>query len=231
MHFLSRLFACLYWSKKQRFLGMTIRAWLLWLLIALGVAALISDGPPAVTVVAGAALVLLLLAYVVAGRLGYTRFFGGSIRQPDLAFAPPRAEHRIPLRATGRFSARNREAYLVEQPAEYWRVPLGQHVFMVQQQPGRFLYQSVEPSQLLGVKAGQLAFGSAPQTALAVHFRATWGPDSAAEPRYYYAGAELEPEPVGRAQKIYLTFSSEAHRHAVWRSLLETSHIGATSRG
>ena len=236
MRFLSQLFAFLYWSKERSFLGITVRGWLLWLLIALALATLLFSWPPAVALIAVFASAVLLLTYTVAGRFGYTRFFATASRkavalpQPDAVFAPPPVEHRVPVRATGRFSVQDRELYLVEQPGEYWRLSLGQHVFMVQQRPGRFLYQIVQPSHLIRVTPGRLAFGKEPQEALAVYFRATWGPDSASEPRYYYAtGGEREPEPVGKARKIYLTFRGEADRHAVWGSLLENSQIGAES--
>ena len=231
MRILSQLFAFLYWSKERQFLGMTVRAWLLWLPVFLVLGTLAFKWPSVVPLLAFVWFVVLVLAYIAARRLGYTRFFARGPEQPDLEFAPPHVEHRVPLRATGLFSVREREAYLVERPAEYWRVPLGQHVFMVEQGPGRFLYQIVEPSHLVRIEPGRLAFGREPQEALAVYFRATWGPEFATEPKYYYTGGEGEPVAMGEERKIYLTFSSEADRHAVWRSLLENSKAGLDVAG
>jgi hypothetical protein len=167
---------------------------------------------------------LIFIAYAIAGRLGYKRFVAAPAMALDEDFAVPKDEHRVPLRATGIFSVQDYEGYVLEHPAEYWRVPLGQHVFMVQQQPGRFLYQIVEPDHIKAIEPGYLLFGKKPQKALALHFLVSWGPDFVDEPRLRYVATD---EPQGRApteeRTIYFTFDHEADRHAVWKSLLRSA--------
>lgn len=220
MSLLSRLFVLLYWSRRHRLFGLSIATWFVLLPLMLAIAGLAQNWPLPLFFVLSALSLLVLLLFFVAGRLGYKRF------QPDLdmalddEFAAPRNEHRVPLRATGVFSVRDREAYVLEQPAEYWRVPLGQHVFMVQEFPGRFLYQIINPEHVEEVQPGYLLFGSRPQQALALHFHVTWGPQLAYEPTYQYVGEQEEPPPAGEARTIYLTFDSDADLHAVWKSLL-----------
>jgi hypothetical protein len=92
---------------------------------------------------------------------------------------------------------------------------------MVQEMPGRFLYQIINPEDVESVQPGYLLYGRQPQKALAVNFLATWGPQFAYQPSYTYVGQEEDaPAAVGVARTVYLTFDSDADRHTVWKSLL-----------
>jgi hypothetical protein len=221
MSLISRLYAFLYWSQRHRLLGLSFRTWLVLLPIILAFAGLLRLWPlPVIFGLLGLSFLMALLA-IVAARSGYKRFVPDGAMALDDEVEAPRNEHRIPLRATGIFSVHNREDYVLARPAEYWRVPLGQHVFMVQETPGRFLYQIINPEAVDSVQPGFLLYGREPQKALALNFLATWGPQFAYQPSYTYVGQEEEqPAVVGVARTVYLTFESDADRHTVWKSLL-----------
>ena len=54
-----------------------------------------------------------MVGYWIAGRRGYTRFVADDELQLDLEFASPRDESRVPIRATGVFSVRDYERYVL----------------------------------------------------------------------------------------------------------------------
>lgn len=221
MRVLSLLYPLLYWSKRQRLLGAPISMWLVMLPLALAVVGLVLDASSAIVVLLVALSVTIGIIYYLAGRSGFKRFIPDPETPLDREFVAPHDEDRVPLKATGVFSISKREEYLLEHDGKYWRVPMGQHVFMVEQQPGSFLYQIIEPDKVCQVEAGLLAFGKEPRKALALHFLATWGPQFAAEPTFHYGSAQQPEPPPGEARTIYLTFDHDADRHAVWRSLVE----------
>lgn len=223
MRFLSRLYGFLFWSKSQEFLGVSLRTWFVLLPLSLFFTGFWLRWPTLLTLFWLGLAFLLLLAYFWARRAGFKRF----VSDPDMAldeeFAAPRPEQHVPLRATGVFSVKEREDYVLEHPAEYWRVPMGQHVFMVQQQPGSFLYQIVEPQYIQSVEPGYLLSGREPQKALALHFLVSWGPEFAFEPSFYHFDDGLPEQRPSEERTIYFTFDHDADRFAVWRSLLETN--------
>lgn len=221
MSLVGRLYAILYYSRQRRLLGLSWRTWFIVLPVILALAGLTLSWPLPLLVALVALVPLLLLLYYVARRAGYKRFVPDAQMALDDTFDAPRNEHRVPLRATGIFSLHNREDYVLAQPAEYWRVPLGQHVFMVQERPGRFLYQIIDPENVESVQPGYLFYGRKPQKALALHFLASWGPQFVHEPSYQYVGDDEEPGAANAVPRtVYLTFNSDADRHAVWKSLL-----------
>ncbi len=220
MGLLSRLYAFLYWSSRPRLLGLSLRSLLVLLPLIVAFAALLRRWPmPVVFALLLLSAALFLLVFLAA-RSGYKRFVPDDSMALNDEYEAPRNEYRIALQATGVFSLHNREDYVLARPAEYWRVPLGQHVFMVQETPGRFLYQIINPQDIESVQPGYLLFGREPQKALALSFQATWGPQFAYQPSYTYVGQEEPPAVVGVARTVYLTFASDADRHSVWKSLL-----------
>ncbi|HSM58168.1 MAG TPA: hypothetical protein VK879_18580 [Candidatus Sulfomarinibacteraceae bacterium] len=223
MQILSRLYAFLYWSQKRGVLGISLRTWLILLPLALFVAGFWLRWPAPLTVLWLILAILLWLVYLLARRAGFKRFVSNPDMSLDEEFAAPVPEQHVPLRATGVFSVKEHEDYVLEHPAEYWRVPMGQHIFMVQQQPGRFLYQIVEPQHIQAVEPGYLLCGREPQKALALHFLVSWGPEFAHEPSYYHFDEALPDQKAGEERTIYVTFDHDADRFAVWRSLLQNS--------
>jgi hypothetical protein len=89
---------------------------------------------------------------------------------------------------------------------------------MVEERPGRFLYQFFRGETLLAVRPGYFLFGAQPRPALALDFLSQWGPDMATGDTQYYVGGNS----AGRQPKrtIYFTFDHAADRRLVWRNLL-----------
>lgn len=215
---LSRLLAYLYITRLHHFLGLSWSAWLRlipFLLFLLGVVML---WPICLILLWLVLAVVLWLVYAVAGRMGYQRFIEDDGYRPDPHAVIPRPEEKVACRATGIFSLHDREDYVLEHPAEYWRVPLGQHIFMVQFRPGRYLYQVIKPEFVQTVTPGFLLFGAQPRRALAVTFYLTWGPQYS-EYKLYYVGTDNAPTPE-QERTVYLTFKEEAQLQRVWRSLV-----------
>lgn len=222
MRFLSQLYTFLYLTRRRTFLGVTLATWMMLLLLLLALWAFLLRWPPWISQAALIGTAILMVGYWLAGRKGYTRFVDDEGMTLDPEFAAPRNESRVPLRATGVFSVRDYERYVLEESAEYWRVPHGHHVFMVQHSPGQFLYQIVEPEYIRDIRPGYLLYGRHPQKALALQFLVSWSPEMAHEPSYYPGAAEEPLRAPSEQRTIYFTFDHDADRFAVWRSLLES---------
>ena len=215
---LSRLFTFLYITRLRQFLGLSWSAWLRILPFLLGLLGLIMLWPLWLTIFWLALALFFWLLYAVAGRMGYQRFMEDETYRRDPSAGPLAAEEKVVLRATGIFSLHDREDYVLEHPAEYWHVPLGQHVFMVQYRRGNYLYQVIKPEFVQQVTPGLLLFGAQPRRALAVTFYVTWGPQYS-EYQFYYVGTDNAPQP-DQERTVYLTFRDEAQLHRVWCSLV-----------
>lgn len=222
MRFLSQLYAFLYLTRRRTFLGVTLATWLVLLLLLLALWSFLLRWAGWVSQAALISAAILMAGYWIAGRRGYTRFVGDDEMTLDPEFAAPRDENRVPLRATGIFSVRDYERYVLDESAEYWRVPMGHHVVMVQQGPGQYLYQIVEPQYIRDVRPGYLLYGRHPQNALALEFMVSWSPEMAHEPSYYPGASEEPVRGPSEQRTIYFTFDHDADRYAVWRSLLES---------
>lgn len=225
MNILSRLNAFTYASRRRSCLGVTLATWIVFLLLFVALWARLAGWSSWIG--NGA---LLLAAVIVIGvwllsRSGYTRFVPDESLTLDPEFAAPLDENRVPLRATGIFSVQNYENYVLEEEAQYWRVPVGHHVIMVQNGPDQYLYQIVEPQHIRAVTPGFLHFGPAPREAIAVRFAVTWGPDIEDEPSPFPGAAPPEERPPAEERTVYFTFDNDADRHAVWRSFVQPQRV------
>lgn len=165
--------------------------------------------------------VLVSLVYRYAAQVGYSRFVMKR-RGMDLAkegLRPLPANEKIAVQATGLFSVRDRESFVLLQPAQYWQVPLGDHVVMVEHMPKSYVYQFFDAASLQQVQEGWLIFGREPQEALAITFRTRWAPQFAQFEIRYYVQDEAEPEAPLRT--IYFSFDNEADKQAVWHNIVQ----------
>lgn len=213
------LYAVALFSRSRSFLGLRLSSWLHLLPLALAAVALVRGWGG--TAVFGS---LLLFGLVVvfngyARRRGYKEF----IPDPDEpvpvegTLLPP--NKRIKLRATGTFAVTSRESYVLDQaPSTYWRVPLGEHVIMVEQMKGRFLYQFFRAETLDTIEPGHLIVGARTRKALAITFWVTWGPGFHDETIAYYVGGNEKP-PERFKRTIYFTFDKDETRLAVWHTI------------
>ncbi|MEW5985628.1 MAG: hypothetical protein AB1791_03245 [Chloroflexota bacterium] len=210
------LLAAVYQAHQRHFLGYRLAGWLR--LLPLGLALVVwAQGGWMGWLVVGLALALAIhVLFGLVRRAGYIRFVAEPAA-PSANDHAPADSHRLSLRASGVFGLMDRETHVVERPAECWRVPIGEHVLMVQERPGKFLYEFLQPENVQEIQPGRLIFGPHPRLALAVRFLSTWGPEAAGyQHGHYVRNTDHLPK---KAKTIYLTFETEQERQMVWRNL------------
>ena len=166
---------------------------------------------------------LVNVVYWYAARVGYSRFVATPeavdlVGSGEIRPLPP--NQKIMIRATGLFSVRDQERFVLLQPAHYWQVPLGDHVVMVQQAQNRFLYQFFDSESLQDVQQGWLIFGRHPRPVLAITFRTKWAPQFAQFEIRFYAQDEAQPEAPLRT--IYFSFANETDQQTVWHNIVSS---------
>ncbi len=172
------------------------------------------------------ALVITLLfflwvqySYWHARRAGYFRFVAdGNPNLPQGDVAPLKKDQRVPLFASGEFSLKNRETVVLFQPAQYWQVPLGDHVVMVEEAPGYYLYQFFNATTLQAVQEGCVLYGPRPQPALSVRFFSIWGPEFDEDTVTLLRGKASKP--LQKVRTIYFSFDNTQHERLVWHNLV-----------
>ena len=176
------------------------------------------------TLVLGLALLpglWVLWLYWRARRVGYKKFVVGETAvTPTPNLNPVTPNQRIALKASGVFGVSDREEQILMKPAEYWRVPLGEHTVMVQPVSGRFLYQFFNAANLQNLQTGWLICGLTPKSVLAVTFFSAWGNDPISL-RELYQGIDENRE--SKRRTIYLHFENEADETAVRDTILHAA--------
>ncbi|MEZ4518440.1 MAG: hypothetical protein R3C44_17020 [Chloroflexota bacterium] len=211
---------------NMTFLGMKVRNWLILVgLVLLGVA-WVRQWPNWAILIIALLLIWLVLSFWLAGRSNYIRFVpnGDSMMAAsDLNSLSP--NEKVPAQATGSFSVSGYNNNVLFQPANYWQVPLGDHIVMVEQKPGKFLYQFFSADTLQSVAGGWLLYGAEPQEALAISFLSKWGPEYTKF--QVYEDGEESPVPA-KLTTIYLTFESESQRDRVWQTIVADARRART---
>jgi hypothetical protein len=212
-----------FWTYRctlRRFLGITWRNWFLGgSLLLVFVFWLILGRFPWIL---GLLFVWIWWVFRRAKRAGYVRFVPDELAgMPGEGIRPLPPNQRIKMRATGIFSLSDREQGVLLRHAEYWQVPLGDHVLMVEQKPGHYLYQFFDAKTLVNVQPGWLIFGKEPLDALAITFMLTWGPEQNNNDSllYYVGGGQGTEEPT-TPRTIYLTFEDSEACEAVWHNIV-----------
>jgi hypothetical protein len=129
---------------------------------------------------------------------------------------PP--NQKVPITASGLFSVTGRENRLLHRPANYWYVPLGEHIVMVEEIAGKYLYQFFNPKSLQEIRRGWLLHGSSPILSLEVSFLSKWGPEYTRFGQLYESGQDDESAP--KLVTIYLSSSDEEVREAIGQTIV-----------
>lgn len=213
------IYALAYFAAHRGFLGLRWRGWLKWAIVIFTAVAWLGSWPRYWIVVGIALFVAVQLFFWVMRRRGYIRFLTTG-KNHDQTVGDYLADNKkIKSRATGVFSVSRRQAYVLQKPADYWRVPIGDHAVMVEHEPGKFLYQFIQSGSLQAVETGFLIFGRQPQASLAITFLTNWGPEFGDNsPRQLMAGANAPPAMVERT--IYLTFEAKEEHRLVRQNLM-----------
>lgn len=203
--YLGRAYTAMYAIHTRSFLGMRFITLARWIPVILLAIAWFKRWPLGLIVLLFLIVVWINFSLWRARRDNFNRFV------PDLASSfdyeptqPLPPNQKVALRATGLFSVSGRDSKLLLSPAFYWRVPLGEHVVMAEEQPGRYLYQFFRAETLQSVQPGWLLNGRTPINTLAVTFLGRWGPEYTRFDRLYEDGDDSNLPPPRRVT-IYLS--------------------------
>lgn len=221
--YLGRLYSSAYWAKNQRILGIYASTLFKWLPVLLLTYGWIMRWPVFLLLIVLLITLWIHFSFWLARRANYNRFIRHETPQLHSAeLSPLQASQQVETRATGLFCVTSREDHVLLRPAKYWQVPLGEHIIMVEERPGKYLYQFFNALTLQEIHQGWLVYGRHPRAALAVSFLSTWGP-AYTNFQIYELGNNHGPPP--RKQTIYLTFENEADRRAVWHTIVHAARL------
>ncbi len=220
--YLGYAYALTFWAKMRSFLGMRIRSWVILLSSALGLFLVTRGGSFAWVIIGVLIPFFFVFSFRRAQQAGYNKFVADAHdAMPETeALRPLPPNEQVPVRATGIFSLSGREDFvLFRRPSQYWRVPLGDHVVMVEQYPGHFLYQFFNATTLQSVQNGWMIFGDEPRRALAITFLLTFGPEYNDPSLLYFVG-KGDGASTPKPRTIYFSFDSEETHRAVWHTII-----------
>jgi hypothetical protein len=222
--YLSRMYALTHALSRRGFLGIRLATWARWLPVVLLLVGWVRRWPPVALIALLVVAVWINYSVWRAGRDNYNRFVPLATtpdNRAEPATLPP--NQRLVVLATGLFSVSGREERLLLRPAQYWRVPLGDHVVMAEEAAGKYLYQFFDAESLQELREGWLLFGPRPRATLAVSFLARWGPEYTRFGQVYEMGHDDGPPP--RRVTIYLSTEDDATR-----ALIRDTVIGDARR-
>lgn len=218
--YLGRAYALMHAINRRSILGIRFITLVRWLPIFILLYGWLRRWPAEVLVVLALFIIWLNYSLWRAGRDNFNRFVSdGSTLMDATALEPLPQNQKIPIEASGLFSVSGRENNLLFRPADYWRVPLGEHVVMVEEKPGKYLYQFFSANSLQDIRSGWLLYGSRPVETLAVTFLARWGPEYTKFGQVYEDGDDSGLPPPKRIT-IYLSTADAAIRQAIWHSIV-----------
>ncbi len=215
-----RLYGFAFVTDLSRWLGIRRSVWFRTTAVLLFLLSLLLRLPLAVNLLVGGGMVGAWLIYWLAQRAGYVAF---EVLHTAVAPEPTttlRQEEKVSVRATGLFSVMARERYLLQKKADYWHYPLGEHAIMVEEAPGRYLYQFISAKRISHVKAGYLYLGEQRFPGLEIKYHTDWAPELVNEGSSYYVGGGLPDENLPH-RTIYLTFHSHADWQRVWQTFVQ----------
>lgn len=214
--YLATVYAFAYNTNQRRLLGFALSTWVRALVLALLLAAWRQAWPTLLLGATAALFAWVMVVYWRARRAGYARFVPDATVAPGKGDAPPLPDNqRVALRATGIFTVNRREGYLLLRPAEYWRVPRGEHVVMARTEQDRFLYQFFSSDNLQQVQSGKLLFGRGLPHSMAVTFLQPKQSDDVVQ--FNFSPAAEEPASSKQKRTIYFTFKDAETHQLVWR--------------
>lgn len=229
--YLSRAYAVMYKLHYQSVLGIRLLTIARWLPILVLVTGWIQRWPLPVLILL--LLLILWLNYSLwrAKRDNFNRFVADHESLAEsIQSEPLPANQKISVTATGTFSVSGRDNSLLLHPATYWRVPLGEHVVMVEESPGKYLYQFFSGKSLQTIRPGWLLFGHRPIESLAVTFLARWGPEYTKFGQVYEDGDDSDLPPAKRVT-IYLSSDDPATRQAILDTIVSDARQARLDAG
>ncbi|WP_420629834.1 hypothetical protein [Candidatus Leptofilum sp.] len=220
--FLGQLYAFAYTSRQRTFLGIPQSGWLRLGIFALFIAALIGRWGWVAILLTVLLWLIVSFVYWCARREDYNKFVADETAvSPPATIKPIAPNERTAVYASGRYAVSGKaDTVLLQKPAHYWRVPLGDHIVMVEYRPKRFLYQFFAPRTLQKVQRGWILFGKEPIPTLAITFLEVWGQDEDSSLLYYVQGGAADDLNHLKPRTIYFSFEKTAVLQKVWATLI-----------
>lgn len=218
--YLGRIYALSYHVRRRTVLGIKLSTLLIWAPLLVLLVGRLQRWPWPALLFLFLIWLWLLFSLWQSRRVNYNRFVPGETlieNAADLRPLPP--NQKVPTWVTGLFSVSGRENTLLLRPASYWRVPLGEHVIMAEEQPGKYLYQFFNAESLQEIRRGWLVFGSKPRETLAVTFLSAWGPEYTQFGPQYDSDNKNGPPP--RRVTVYMSFEDEEAERAVRQTIID----------
>jgi hypothetical protein len=213
------LYSFLHATVRRSFLGAAIRSWLVNTPIILALFLPLLGYSVTWTILILVLDVMIRLLYWKARRDGYVYFVAENARRPNDGTLELTTNRKVPVRATGFFGTKKWEEYVLAHPADYWRVPMGDHAIMVRYSPGRFLYQFIQPDAVESLESGVICCGAQPKNALAITYLSRWVPETQDVNFLFYAPSDEDDGPRKR-RKIYLAFEDAKTKDTVWQNFI-----------
>lgn len=221
--YLGRLYAFAYVSQRRTFLGLAQSSWLRLGIASLFFASLIWRWGWVPNL-----LILCLWFYVGfiyrrARKEDYNKFVPSATAVPPTETIEPFAPNeKAAVHASGRYAVSDKsDTVLLQKPAHYWRVPLGDHIVMVEYRPKRFLYQFFDIRTLQKIEPGWILFGKEPIHTLAITFLEVWGQDQNDSLLFYVGGGKGDDLSHLKPRTIYFSFEDTAVLQKVWATLIK----------
>lgn len=230
LNYLSRAYAVMYSLNNRFFLGMRLAALARWIPLILLAIGWFLRWPAPIMIVLLIAVIWLNYSLWRAKRDNYNRFVAdgnATLITTDQHLLPP--NQKLLVQATGSFSVSGRGQNLLLRPATYWRVPLGEHVVMVEEIPGKFLYQFFSAQSLQTIRSGWLLFGPRPIESLAITFLARWGPEYTRFGQVYENGNDDDLPPPKKITVYLSTDDPETHQ-AIWHTIISDARQARLER-
>ena len=221
--YLGLAYAFTFFTSHRTILLIRIERWLKLLAIVLLVSALVLRWGEVVVGITAVLLVWLYFSYWRAKKTGYSKFVADSkmaLPEGELTTLP--ANQKMTTYATGIFSVQDMDDFGLLRMAEYWQVPLGEHIIMVHM-PGRqgYRYQFFNATTLQRVQKGWLLFGKEPKPTLAITLFSEIGEAFVNQQNRYLFGGDKELKGVKRT--VYLSFADETDEISVWHNIVHSA--------
>ncbi|MCP4422346.1 MAG: hypothetical protein GY805_37535 [Chloroflexi bacterium] len=159
--------------------------------------------------------------YRRAKQAGYNKFVVDetAVSPPPKNMQPLAPNQKAVVRASGQYAVSNKsDAVLLQKPAHYWTVPLGDHIVMVEYLPKKFRYQFFNGTTLQKIECGWILFGKEPIGTLAITFLDVW--EAANKNNEAVVGDDDDDLSRLKSRTIFFSFDDPTLQNKVWATLI-----------